>query len=130
ALHAESEAARQRASALQSEAETVRQRLAEIEDQLKAARRELDAVRDRRSELSSTLARLQSDLDYLRQSCVNELGATPEQLLEDATLVPLHGEMLPAEEATCREMRAKLEGKWLPRRGALRRVREPAWHLP
>jgi chromosome segregation protein len=69
----------------------------------------LDQIRDRRGELSATAAKLQSDAQYMGDSCLNELGIPREELMADASLSLLAGEELAAEDQIHREMRARLE---------------------
>jgi len=109
ALAAERQAAQARAAELDQQSAKLRQRLTEIEDELRAARHALDAARDRRGEISAHAAKLASDLEYLVQSCVAELGAAPEQLLGQGDVAPLAGEALAAEDAAYRELRQRLD---------------------
>jgi chromosome segregation protein len=95
---------------LRAESEGIRARLLVIEEALKAARSQLDQTRDRRAELGATAAKLQSDLEHMSETCLQELSATREQLLADEELARLSGEALAAEETAYREMRAKLDG--------------------
>ncbi len=108
-LATEREAARIRAEELQAEAEAVRAKLGEIDQALREIRQELDLARDRRGEVSAAIAKLQSDVEYLGQTTINELGMTSEQLLGDATVLRVEGEQLVAEDAMVGEMRARLE---------------------
>jgi chromosome segregation protein len=108
-LAAERDAVGVRAAELQAESEAVRAKLAEIDQLLREIRQELDLARDRRGEVSAAIARLQSDIEYLRQTTVNELGMTSEQLLGDASVFRVEGEQLAAEDAMVGEMRARLE---------------------
>jgi chromosome segregation protein len=109
ALAAEKVAAEATAVQLQHESEQVRARIAEIDHELKAARLELDAVRDARGELSTQLAKLQSDLAHMAESCLNELGITADELRANTEIALVEGEQLMLEETTYREMRSKLD---------------------
>ena len=73
-FEAERNAGEAREGLLQLESEQVRARLAEIEELLRNTRQQLDLARDRRGELSATAAKLQSDLQHLADTCLNELG--------------------------------------------------------
>ncbi|HKD90362.1 MAG TPA: chromosome segregation protein SMC [Terriglobales bacterium] len=108
-LQAEQQQLQSRTSELQAEAEQVRQRLLALDSETQSARADLDAIRDRRAELGNTLARLESDLQHLREGSIQELGAAPDELFSALTTECLQGEVLAAEETLCREMRAKLE---------------------
>ncbi|HEY6968216.1 MAG TPA: chromosome segregation protein SMC, partial [Candidatus Angelobacter sp.] len=109
ALAAEKIAGEAVAVQLQHESEQVRARIAEIEHELKAARLELDATRERKSELGQQLAKLQSDLAHMAESCLNELNVTADELRADSQIALVTGDQLAAEETVYREMRAKLE---------------------
>jgi chromosome segregation protein len=95
---------------LKKAAEQLRLLGSELESSLRVARQELDASRDRRSELSTTLARLQSDVQHLAETCLQELSVTADVLLTDASITTVTGEALVPEEDLYREMRAKLDG--------------------
>ncbi len=95
---------------LRAESETIRARLMEIEEALKAARLELDQTRDRRATLAAGAAKLQSDLEHMSETCLQELSATREQLLADEAVGRLGGEELATEETAYRELRTRLEG--------------------
>ena len=80
ALSAEKAAAEATGVQLQHESDQVRARIAEIDQELKAARLELDAARERKSEIGTLLAKLQSDLAHMAESCLNELGISADDL--------------------------------------------------
>jgi chromosome segregation protein len=86
----------------------------------------LDDARDRRGELSATSAKLQSDIEYMSETCLNELGVTREQLLEDPTLVPVAGEQLTTEDAAYRQMRSHLDSMGPVNMMALEEYKETA----
>ena len=65
---------------LQSEGEGIRARLLEIEEALKAARVELDRVRDQRADVLANAARLQSDLEHMSETCVQELSVKSRRI--------------------------------------------------
>jgi chromosome segregation protein len=111
---------------LQSEGESIRARLLAIEEALKAARVELDRVRDQRAEVLANAARLQSDLEHMSESCVQELSASREELLADESLGRASGEELIAEETAYREMRAKLDSMGPVNMMALEEYKETA----
>jgi len=108
ALSAEKAAAEATGVQLQHESDQVRARIAEIDHELKAARLELDAARERKSEIGTLLAKLQSDLAHMAESCLNELGISADDLR--AAEIPLvEGEQLALDESSYREMRTKLD---------------------
>ena len=109
ALAAEKAAAEATAVQLQHESEQVRARIGEIDQELKGARSQLDSVRERKSELATQLAKLQSDLAHMAESCLNELGISADDLRANTEIPLVEGEQLTVEETTYREMRTRLE---------------------
>jgi chromosome segregation protein len=109
ALSAERAAAEAAGGQLQHESERVRARIAEIDQELKVARFALDAARERKSELATELAKLQSDLAHMAESCMNELGISAGDLRANAEIILVDGEKLTLEETAYREMRTKLD---------------------
>ena len=93
---------------------------------LREARRMLDASRDRKAELSTALVKLQSDAEYLAQTCVNELGVQRVELMADTTLPRVSGEELAVEEQACQEMRARLDAMGPVNMMALEEYKETA----
>ncbi len=125
-LSAEGAAAQARENELETESAQVRARIADIEQELRAARVALEEVREKRSEVSAASARLQSDLQYMAESCLNELGITRQQLMEDAALPRVDGEQLAQEDAVYRQMRAHLESMGPVNMMALEEYKETA----
>src|SRR5438132_14243936 len=109
ALEAERNAADVRESLLQFETEQVRARLVEIEEALRNARQLLDQARDRRGEISAAAAKLQSDVQYMSETCLYELGVQRPELMADATIPIAEGEQLTVEDQIYRELRAGLD---------------------
>ncbi|HWF02544.1 MAG TPA: chromosome segregation protein SMC [Candidatus Angelobacter sp.] len=109
ALAAEKATAEATGLQLQQESDQVRARIAEIDHELKIARSELDAARERKSSLGAQLAKLQSDLAYMGESCLNELGIPADELRANTDIVMVEGEQLATEETAYREMRTKLD---------------------
>jgi chromosome segregation protein len=112
-FEAERNAGEAREGLLQLESEQLRARLTEIEELLRSTRQQLDLARDRRGELSATAAKLQSDLQHLADTCLNELGIERPVLMAETiadTAIPLlTGNELAAEDQAHREMRARLD---------------------
>jgi chromosome segregation protein len=106
---AERELAHTRDRELQAELQTVRVRIVELEEALKAARESLDAARDRRGELSAAQARVQSDVQHMSETCVQELSQQPLELMADDSLPRVAAEALAGEEEAYREMRTRLD---------------------
>jgi chromosome segregation protein len=125
-FESERNAGEAREGLLQFESEQVRARLMEIEELLRSARQQLDQARDRRGELSATAAKLQSDLQHLADTCLNELGVERPVLMADSTIPTIAGEQLAAEDQAHREMRARLDGMGPVNMMALEEYKETA----
>ncbi len=108
-LEAERNACETRDSLLQVESEQVRARLTEIDGFLHEARQLLDQSRDRRAELSTAVAKLQSDAQYMGETCLNELGVQRHELIADVTISIVRGEQLAIEDHIYRDMRTRLD---------------------
>ena len=108
-LEAERNTTEARDGLLQFESDQVRARLAEIEEALRDARQLLDQARDRRGELSAMTAKLQSDAQYMAETCLNDLGIQRQDLMADTTIPVASGEQLAAEDQIYREMRTRLD---------------------
>jgi len=108
-LDAERNACETRDSLLQVESEQVRARLAEIDDALHTARQLLDQSRDRRAELSASAAKLQSDAQYMAETCLNDLGVQRQELMADPTIPIARGEQLTVEDQIYRDLRTRLD---------------------
>jgi len=108
-FEAERNAGEAREGLLQLESEQVRARLVEIDELLKTTRQQLDLARDRRGELSAIAAKLQSDLQHLADTCLNELGIERPILMADTSIPLVTAEELAAEDQAHREMRARLD---------------------
>jgi len=125
-LEAERNASQAREGLLQFESEQLRARLAEIEELLKGSRALLDQARDRRGELSAAAAKLQSDVQYMSETCLNELGVERTALMADTSLPIVTGDELVNEDQLYRDMRAKLEGMGPVNMMALEEYKETA----
>ncbi len=125
-LEAERNACEVRAGLLQFESEQARARLTELDALLREARRLLDASRDRKAELSTALVKLQSDAEYLAQTCVNELSVQRAELIADTTLPRVSGEELGVEEHAVQEMRSRLDAMGPVNMMALEEYKETA----
>jgi chromosome segregation protein len=108
-LQAERNAGEAREGLLQLESEQIRARLLEIDELLHITRLQLDTARDRRGELAATAAKLQSDLQHLADTCLNDLGIERPVLIADTTIALVAGDELVVEDQAQREMRARLD---------------------
>jgi chromosome segregation protein len=97
------------AQSIAEQAQALRQQLAEMETQLKTGRAALDQLRENRAGLSSELAKLHSDLEYLEASCLAEVNVEAQVLRADTEIARLAGEELAAEEEACRGLKQRLE---------------------
>jgi chromosome segregation protein len=125
-LTSEREQAEFAAAALTKAAEQIRLLNVELDSTLRSARQELQIARDRRGELSTTMARLQSDMEHLAETCLQELSTTSDVLLADESLSRLEGEVLAQEEELYREMRTKLDNMGPVNMMALEEYKETA----
>ena len=92
-----------------AQAQAIRQQLVEMETALKTGRAALDELREKRSGLSSELAKLRSDLEYLESSCLAEVNVEAQVLRDDTEIVRILGDELVAEEETCRALKQRIE---------------------
>jgi len=125
-LEAEKNAGDTREELLQVESEQLRARLTEIEEELRAARLLLDQARDRRGELSAIAAKLQSDAQYMAESCLNDLGVQRHELMADTTIPIATGDPLTIEDQAYREMRTRLDNMGPVNMMALEEYKETA----
>ena len=80
----------------------------QLEETLRGKRQSLDELRAERGQRQIEKARNDADREYLRQTCVAELNAQPEELMaQEAQL--LIGEELAAAETNYNEMKARVE---------------------
>jgi chromosome segregation protein len=108
-LEAERNAGEVREGLLQFETDRVRARLGEIDEALRATRLLLEQARDRRAEVSAASAKLQSDAQYMAETCLNELGVPRHELSADPSISVVEGEQLTVEDQAYREMRMRLD---------------------
>ena len=125
ALANEKVSVEQRGVELKNESEQVRAALVAIEQELRELRAALDQARDRKGELAATAAKLQSDLEHMRETCLNELNIPADELIR-LGLALVAGEQLAAEEAVYREMRTRLDNMGPVNMMALEEYKETA----
>jgi chromosome segregation protein len=93
---------------LEAEWETGRTRVTQMEDQLRLGRQSLQELRDQRSHAEVDRARNDSDRQHLRETCMSEVNAQPEDLIATETAF-ISGEELAIAETNYREMKARVE---------------------
>jgi len=107
-LRAERARLEARKTELEAEWERARVRTVEVDDALRAARQKLGDLREQRSQREVERARNDADRDHLRETCLAELSAHPEDLIASVPEL-LFGEALRTAEASHREMKERIE---------------------
>jgi chromosome segregation protein len=95
-------------TALEKEWDEARSHAGRLDEILRGKRTSLDDLRSERSQLQIEKARNDADRDYLRQTCIAELNAQPEELMAQETQL-LIGEDLVAAETSYNELKARVE---------------------
>jgi chromosome segregation protein len=93
---------------LEEEWDTARTRVTQAEDHLRMARQTLQEMRDERGKFEIEKARNDSDRQHLRETCLAEVNAQPEDLIASETAF-MSGEELATAEASYREMKQRIE---------------------
>jgi len=97
-----------RGTELEQEFDATRVRGVEVDDALRQARQRLGDFREERGKLEIEQARNESEREHLRQSCVEELNAQPEDLIAEFPAL-LSGEELRASDAQYHELKSRIE---------------------
>ncbi|HTG26627.1 MAG TPA: chromosome segregation protein SMC [Methylomirabilota bacterium] len=85
-----------------------RNRVAQMEDHLRMGRQSLQELREQRNHTEIARARNDSDRQHLRETCMTEVNAQPEDLLATETAF-MSGEELAAAEISYREMKERID---------------------
>jgi chromosome segregation protein len=85
-----------------------RNRVAQMEDHLRMGRQSLQELREQRNHAEIVRARNDSDRQHLRETCMTEVNAQPEDLLATETAF-MSGEELAAAEISYREMKERID---------------------
>jgi len=93
---------------LETEWESGRTRVTQMEDALRLGRQSLQELRDQRSHAEVDRARNDSDRQHLRETCMSEVNAQPEDLIATETAF-ISGDELAIAETNYREMKARVE---------------------
>ncbi len=108
ALRAEKLRLDARQQELEQEWEAGRTRLAQMEDHLRMGRQSLMELRENRSHAEVERAKNESDRQHLRETCMSEVNAQPEDLIASEAVF-MSGEELAAAEASYREMKQRID---------------------
>ena len=93
---------------LEQEWDGGRNRVAQMEDHLRMGRQSLQELREQRNHAEIGRARNDSDRQHLRETCMTEVNAQPEDLIATETAF-MSGEELATAEASYREMKERIE---------------------
>ncbi|HEX8871109.1 MAG TPA: AAA family ATPase, partial [Candidatus Acidoferrum sp.] len=107
-LRAERTRLEERQKELEQEWDAARTRVTQAEDHLRMARQALQEMRDERGKFEIEKARNDSDRAHLRETCLSEVNAQPEDLIASETAF-MSGEELAVAEAGYREMKQRIE---------------------
>jgi chromosome segregation protein len=94
---------------LTAQAADLRVAMAELDQRLRTLRHETEALREQRAGLTARAAKLASDIEHIDATCLNDLGADPMTLREDAAIVRIEGDDLHTQEEESRALKQKLE---------------------
>jgi chromosome segregation protein len=93
---------------LEQEWDAGRTRVTQMEDHLRLGRQSLQELREQRSHAEVDHARNDSDRQHLRETCMTEVNAQPEDLIATEAAF-MSGEELAIAEANYREMKQRVE---------------------
>ena len=93
---------------LEQEWEDARTRVTQAEEDLRMARQTLQEMREERGRFEIEKARNDSDRNHLRETCLAEVNAQPEDLIASETVF-MSGEELAAAENSYREMKQRID---------------------
>jgi chromosome segregation protein len=93
---------------LEQEWESGRTRVTQMEDHLRMGRQSLQELREQRGHAEVDRARNDSDRQHLRETCMTEVNAQPEDLIATEAAF-MTGEALVAAEMNYREMKQRIE---------------------
>jgi chromosome segregation protein len=93
---------------MEMEWDDARTRVTQLEDHLRLGRQSLQEMRDARGKFEIEKARNDSDRQHLRETCLTEVNAQPEDLIASETAF-MTGEELAVAEASYREMKQRIE---------------------
>jgi chromosome segregation protein len=98
----------ERQKEMEQEWDAARTSVTRLEDHLRMARQTLQEMREERGKFEVEKARNDSDRQHLRETCIAEVNAQPEDLIASETAF-MSGEELATAEANYREMKQRIE---------------------
>ncbi len=107
-LRAEKKRLEARGIEMEREFDETRIRSTRVDDALRMARQKLGDFREERSKHEIERARNDSEREHLRQSCIEELNAQPEDLIAEYPAL-LSGEELRVADSQYHEMKSRIE---------------------
>ncbi|HEY4978311.1 MAG TPA: hypothetical protein VII25_04020, partial [Candidatus Acidoferrum sp.] len=93
---------------LETEWDAARTLVTQVEDHLRMARQTLQEMREERGHFEVDSARNDSDRQHLRETCLTEVNAQPEDLIASESAF-MSGEELTTAEASYQEMKQRIE---------------------
>ncbi len=108
ALRVEKARLEARQQEIEAEWERGRTQVTQMEDALRMGRQFLQEVREQRGQAEIERARNDSDRQHLRETCMSEVNAQPEDLIATETAF-ISGEELAIAETNYREMKSRVE---------------------
>jgi chromosome segregation protein len=93
---------------LEQEWDAARTRVTQMEDHLRMGRQSLQELREQRNHAEIDRAKNDSDRQHLRETCVSEVNAQPEDLIATEAAF-MSGEELAIAEANYRDMKQRIE---------------------
>ncbi len=93
---------------LEQEWDTARTRVTQMEDHLRMGRQSLQELREQRSHAEVDRAKNDSDRQHLRETCMSEVNAQPEDLIATEAAF-MSGDELAIAETNYREMKQRIE---------------------
>jgi chromosome segregation protein len=93
---------------LEQEWDAARTRVTQMEDHLRIGRQSLQELREQRSHAEVDRAKNDSDRQHLRETCMSEVNAQPEDLIATEAAF-MSGEELAIAETNYREMKQRIE---------------------
>jgi chromosome segregation protein len=94
---------------LTTQAAELRAAMDALDQRLRSLRHETEALREQRAALTARAAKLASDIEHIDATCLNDLGAEPITLREDAAIIRIEGDHLHTQEEESRALKQRLE---------------------